>query len=451
MIYQTASLLVLHRIMRSWNQSGQKHAGSPDIAGTLLPAYPLLLLTLALLTFSDLFLLLARRTFKATGLSGGVAHLLAFGLVFTCFVFKAVFSLSDSPELWGRLAEPVATVSQHAPSLVTLARLVYLGIGVSLTYCLLFSDINGPHVQWRRALVALGAGNPPSAPSQPTFSPFGSAISPESSPHRFSSAHPSLRRLSSDSLALRRVAPAPPSLGTGRLALVGGVSTIRPLVVLLTAMQARPGNIPLILLFSCQLRALGHLNLSSSTITLGTVLFAHASYFGLGGTNSISSIDLSNAYNGVASYNVGAVGVLLFISNWAGPIFWSVAGLEILTERALRMPPTSSLATDKEPPDEHHSLSPQQPPSISSSQHTRRSPALQAWEDHIRLLTIFMTFGCTGVMGACLVLRTHLFVWTVFSPKFLYAVAWFVGWHLGVNVLLCGSLLLASPGNRGNG
>ena len=31
-------------------------------------------------------------------------------------------------------------------------------------------------------------------------------------------------------------------------------------------------------------------------------------------------------------------------------------------------------------------------------------------------------------------MRTHLFVWTVFSPKFLYEAAWGVGVHLGVNI-----------------
>jgi ethanolaminephosphotransferase len=33
-----------------------------------------------------------------------------------------------------------------------------------------------------------------------------------------------------------------------------------------------------------------------------------------------------------------------------------------------------------------------------------------------------------------------LFVWTVFSPKYLYAVGWAVGMHLAVNVGLGGVL-----------
>ena len=43
-------------------------------------------------------------------------------------------------------------------------------------------------------------------------------------------------------------------------------------------------------------------------------------------------------------------------------------------------------------------------------------------------------------MGACAVLRQHLFVWTVFSPKYLYAVAWGLGFHL-ITSLGFGSVL----------
>lgn len=40
-----------------------------------------------------------------------------------------------------------------------------------------------------------------------------------------------------------------------------------------------------------------------------------------------------------------------------------------------------------------------------------------------------------SVMAACTVLRTHLFIWTVFSPKFLYTAAWVAAHHIVINVL----------------
>jgi ethanolaminephosphotransferase len=137
------------------------------------------------------------------------------------------------------------------------------------------------------------------------------------------------------------------------------------------------------------------------------MLLQYSSFFVLGGSNAISSVDLSNAYNGIAGYNVLAVGVLTFISNWAGPIWW-VSGTTLLM-----------------------------------------SPSIKRWSlfEHFALLTLFTAFSTLSVMVACMVLREHLFIWTVFSPKFLFTIAWVVGNHATVNGLfgygLLGSLLPA--------
>jgi len=53
-------------------------------------------------------------------------------------------------------------------------------------------------------------------------------------------------------------------------------------------------------------------------------------------------------------------------------------------------------------------------------------------------MTLFTACSVAAVMVACTMLRTHLFIWTVFSPKYLYCVAWSVGQHLLVNVVLGG-------------
>ena len=61
---------------------------------------------------------------------------------------------------------------------------------------------------------------------------------------------------------------------------------------------------------------------------------------------------------------------------------------------------------------------------------------------HVALLTVFTTVSVAFVMAACSLLRTHLFVWTVFSPKYLYSMAWSLGMHLGINIGLGGLLFL---------
>ena len=55
-------------------------------------------------------------------------------------------------------------------------------------------------------------------------------------------------------------------------------------------------------------------------------------------------------------------------------------------------------------------------------------------ERHLCLLTVFVTTSLLFVMAACTVLRTHLFIWTVFSPKYLYSIAWSLGQHLCINM-----------------
>jgi ethanolamine phosphate transferase 2 subunit G len=121
------------------------------------------------------------------------------------------------------------------------------------------------------------------------------------------------------------------------------------------------------------------------------------SFFAIGGSNAISSVDLSSAYNGVSGFNVVAVGILTFVSNWAAPIYWTLATLVLLSEAQERR-------------------------------------LLRSYKSHISALTFFVTCSVAFVMAACTVLRTHLFIWTVFSPKYLYIMAWSLGQHMLINV-----------------
>ena len=151
------------------------------------------------------------------------------------------------------------------------------------------------------------------------------------------------------------------------------------------------------------MRILSYLHLSADEVTQTSTILQHASFFTFGGSNAISSIDLSNAYNGISRYSVNAVGILTFLSNWAGPVWWMSASTLLLLK----------------------------------VQHQSQQDVLLT---HISLLTFFAASTLSSVMLACTVLRTHLFIWTVFSPKYLYSMAWSFGQHLSINVLL-GSIL----------
>ena len=205
----------------------------------------------------------------------------------------------------------------------------------------------------------------------------------------------------------------------------------------------------------------------------------------MGNTNAISSIDLSNAYNGVAGYNVGAVGLLTFVNNWAGPIWWSVGSSLLLippsavptaksrrawikqehealkasssgvhngeepdavkrlkTSVAAATPGAKPVQADQFPSERSAGI-----PSGGSSQLQQKAgnnPSVGPLSTWLTVQTLFTSSALLAVMLACTALRTHLFIWTVFSPKYLYAMAWTIAQHLGISVgLTTGISLLA--------
>jgi ethanolaminephosphotransferase len=179
----------------------------------------------------------------------------------------------------------------------------------------------------------------------------------------------------------------------------GILPLLRNLLTLFLVTQSRVTNIPLFLLFEVILGLLMHLNLSGDAVTLTSILLQYTSFFALGGSNSISSIDLSNAYNGIDGYGVAAVGVLTFASNWAGPLWW-MFGTNLLFIGRQRYAPESGI------------------------------------DRHLWLTTALNAGGALAVMLGCTILRAHLFIWTVFSPKYLYCLAWSAGQHFCVNLIL---------------
>ncbi|KAI5860533.1 alkaline phosphatase-like protein [Durotheca rogersii] len=175
--------------------------------------------------------------------------------------------------------------------------------------------------------------------------------------------------------------------------------TLHHLYTLFALTQSRVTNAPLFLLFQTIYWSLSELGLGPGEITISSLLLQFSSFFAMGGSNAISGVDLSNAYNGVSGFNIVAVGVLTFLSNWAGPVWWVSAANLLL------------LASAK-----------------------RGGGGGHAYGQHAAGLTAFATVSLGFVMVACTTLRTHLFIWTVFSPKYLYSMAWSLGQHLIINL-----------------
>jgi ethanolamine phosphate transferase 2 subunit G len=201
------------------------------------------------------------------------------------------------------------------------------------------------------------------------------------------------------------------------------VETLHHLYTVLAMTQSRLTNIPLFLVYNLQQRFLqSSVDLSIAEIATVSVLLQYTSFFAAGGTNAISSVDLSSAYNGVSDFNVIAVGLLTFVSNWAGSIWWSFAAVVLLLKKRTQLLHADALAKrgpGKEAP---------------------ASRDAQVFLGYASLLTVFTACSLVFVMAACTLLRTHLFIWTVFSPKFLYCMAWSLGQHMLINIGLGGLL-----------
>ncbi|KAH5565815.1 GPI ethanolamine phosphate transferase 2 [Parastagonospora nodorum] len=389
MFHPALMALVLHRVIRRWNQTGQKYAGADDIVNSgIFHGNSFVLWSLVGATYMDVTLRLAGHVARSIATFDGdqskksldaeptdvnrlMGTIAVLPLTATAFAFKLAFTAKDAPELTYGLSGGMMD-SLEALDLVGLAQMVFGGIALSggwITF-----------TEWQRSRTRAKRGRE----------------------------------------------------GNGDLAVA-----FFDLTTLFLLTQTKAHNIPLYMLFRLQFFFLTIIDLSPTAITLTTLLLTQTSFFALGNSNSISSIDLSNSYNGVSGYNVLAVGLLVFLSNWAGPVYWSLACVLLLGAhgKQQRFINTAELHKADWIAQEHNFLN-DMARKEEKSRDDRKDK--RAWVGHASLLTFWTGVMLTSVMVACTALRQHLFIWTVFSPKFLFAMAWGLAWHLGVTIGLGG-------------
>ncbi|KAI8357314.1 alkaline-phosphatase-like protein [Choanephora cucurbitarum] len=160
--------------------------------------------------------------------------------------------------------------------------------------------------------------------------------------------------------------------------------SLHPLVVLLNGTQ----NAILLFIFTLQFQLLQTTLLTVPTWLISVIFtcLAHCGFFLTGHTNSLASVDLSHAYVGVQEYNPFVIGFLTFFSNWSGGIWWMVAGWVIMAER-------------------------------------------EDWFHHLVIQSTIFSLVLSCLSISVTVLREHLFIWTVFSPKYLYQISWTCLYH----------------------
>jgi ethanolaminephosphotransferase len=119
-------LAITQRILRRWNQTGQKFAAEPDIARTFFARHPEVFWGLFVLTYVDA----GHHLLKSISISK-VFKLGVLVPVVLAFTFKLHFVTSESPELLeGTFISWVVKEWPYSLSLVSHARLVFYGLAV---------------------------------------------------------------------------------------------------------------------------------------------------------------------------------------------------------------------------------------------------------------------------------------------------------------------------------
>ena len=150
-------------------------------------------------------------------------------------------------------------------------------------------------------------------------------------------------------------------------------SVFEPLLVLCYLLHSQCNVICLFLLL-CLLHLLQQQQWSDKAQGGMISLVARASFFYLGNSNSLSTIDVTAGYTGLTVYNSLAVVVLLAVHTFAGPLLTYAFFME------------------------------------------RRGNA--AWAETAFFASCWLDLVVFSAL--CILMRYHLFVWTVFSPKLLY-------------------------------
>lgn len=136
----------------------------------------------------------------------------------------------------------------------------------------------------------------------------------------------------------------------------------------------------------------------------------HLTFFMTGHSNSLAAVDLSNAYIGVDGYDTIIIGALTFCSNWSASLWWAVAGWSLVIDNGAATQP--------------------------NNEEEDRSALEDRWYDYIITQSALFAIFITVLSFSVTFLRYHLFVWTVFSPKYLYQVAWTCLFHWMAQVVL---------------
>ncbi|XP_026656332.2 GPI ethanolamine phosphate transferase 2 isoform X5 [Phoenix dactylifera] len=185
---------------------------------------------------------------------------------------------------------------------------------------------------------------------------------------------------------------------------------------LLQLLLQQPINaIPVLLIFLQLLACMIYFSIDGShhkqCVEVASIYFlGMAGHFGLGNSNSLATIDVAGAFIGISSYSTVLSGILMFMITYASPMLSFLSMVMYISMKNTR----------------YFSL-----------------PNKSKWSC---MLEMKLAFPCllplvlnsvvlTAFTIILLLMRNHLFVWSVFSPKYLYICAATVCVYIGVFII----------------
>jgi len=124
--------------------------------------------------------------------------------------------------------------------------------------------------------------------------------------------------------------------------------------------------------------------------------FAQAAFFFVGNSNSISTVDIASAYTGLTEYNMVSVGILLFLLTWGPSVFFLFISYLVARDKIPQNPVKSGKLITAD--------------------------VMFAVKKYV----MFQMWVSTFYSLIMIAMKNHLFIWTVFSPKFLYQIFWLI-------------------------
>ncbi|KAA3457360.1 GPI ethanolamine phosphate transferase 2 isoform X2 [Gossypium australe] len=135
-----------------------------------------------------------------------------------------------------------------------------------------------------------------------------------------------------------------------------------------------------------------------------------AGHFALGNTNTLATIDVAGAFIGISSHSTLLSGILMFIITYASPMFILLSLVMYISMKNM----AHLVIPEKAGPGDHLMM-------------------MLGFSCLVPLVinSILLT-ACTVVL---LLMQNHLFVWSVFSPKYLYVCATAVCTYIGIFIV----------------